>query len=384
MINEESKYRKYFNIEENIAYLNSGYMGLLPIKSVSEGSEGFNMKSRSWEIQMDDFYDKPEKTRNLFSKLINADSDSIFFIPSASYAFAVFANNFKLNEKKTILLLEEEFPSNVWVWKELAKKQNGLVKFVSRPLDDDWTSAILDHIDTDTALVSVPNCHWVDGGLIDLEILSCELKKEDIALSIDGTQSVGVMPIDIAKIKPDFMAVSGYKWCLGPYSLGLAYIDKKYHNGEPIEYNWLSKFPIPSDNNFPDMTIYENFKFDSARKFDFGQRGNFHLMPALASSLELLSDIGPETMYDYVDNLNQEIIKITSEIGFSNIEEKYRAKHYLGLRFENDIPNDFIQNLANEKVFISARGKKTIRVTPHIWNNLNDVDKFINVLKKVL
>ena len=81
---------------------------------------------------------------------------------------------------------------------------------------------------------------------------------------------------------------------------------------------------------------------------------------------------------------NQEIIKITSEIGFSNIEEKYRAKHYLGLRFENDIPNDFIQNLANEKVFISARGKKTIRVTPHIWNNLNDVDKFINVLKKVL
>ena len=102
MINEESKYRKYFNIEENIAYLNSGYMGLLPIKSVSEGSDGFNMKSRSWEIQMDDFYDKPEKARNLFSKLINADSNSVFFTPSASYAFAVFANNFKLNKRKTI------------------------------------------------------------------------------------------------------------------------------------------------------------------------------------------------------------------------------------------------------------------------------------------
>ena len=377
-------YREYFNIDPNISYLNSAYMGLLPKKSVQKGSDGFSLKSRAWEIQLSDFYTKPENTRKLFSNLVNANIDSVFFVPSASYGFSVFANNFKLDTRKTILILEEEFPSNVWIWKDLVKKQNGNLAFVKRPLDDDWTSAILDSINSDTALVSVPNCHWTDGGYIDLEKLSNELRKENISLAIDGTQSVGVMPLDIEKIKPDFMVVSGYKWCLGPYSLGLAYIDEKYHYGEPIEYNWLSKLPIPNGSDFPIMTEYKDFDFDNARKFDFGQRGNFHLIPALESSLELITNIGPENIYNYVDKLNQEIIKNTLDLGFSNIDRKFRAKHYLGLRFEKEIPNDFVENLAKVNVFISARGKKAIRVTPHIWNNQNDIDILISGLRKVL
>ena len=384
MLEKTPDYREYFNIDDNISYLNSAYMGLLPKSSVQKGNYGFELKSKSWEIQWNDFYDKPENTRQLFSKLINADNDSVFFVPSASYGFSVFANNFKLDHRKTILLLEEEFPSNVWIWKELAKNQNGNVKFVRRPDDDDWTSAILNDLNADTALVSVPNCHWTDGGLINLEILSKELREKNISLAIDGTQSVGVMPIDLQKIKPDFIVVSGYKWCLGPYSLGLAYIDSKYHSGEPIEYNWLSKLPMPADSKFPDMTAYDEFEFENARKFDFGQRGNFHLIPALESSLQLITNIGPENIYKYVDNLNEEIIKSTSEMGFSNIVRNLRARHYLGLRFENEIPNNFVENLAKENVFISARGKKAIRVTPHIWNNLNDIDKFLNALKRVL
>ncbi len=384
MLEKTPDYREYFNIDDNISYLNSAYMGLLPKSSVQKGNYGFELKSKSWEIQWNDFYDKPENTRQLFSKLINADNDSVFFVPSASYGFSVFANNFKLDHRKTILLLEEEFPSNVWIWKELAKNQNGNVKFVRRPDDDDWTSAILNDLNADTALVSVPNCHWTDGGLINLEILSKELREKNISLAIDGTQSVGVMPIDLQKIKPDFIVVSGYKWCLGPYSLGLAYIDSKYHSGEPIEYNWLSKLPIPADSKFPDMTAYDEFEFENARKFDFGQRGNFHLIPALESSLQLITNIGPENIYKYVDNLNEEIIKSTSEMRFSNIVRNLRARHYLGLRFENEIPNNFVENLAKENVFISARGKKAIRVTPHIWNNLNDIDKFLNALKRVL
>ena len=195
MTNILSSYREHFNLDEKTAYLNSAYMGLLPKKSIQKGLEGFELKSKAWEIKWKDFYTKPENIRNIFSNIINSDSDSIFFTPSASYAFAVFAKNFKLTNRKTILLLEEEFPSNVWIWKKLAEEQNGKIKFVPRPSDDDWTSAILENLDDNTALVSVPNCHWTDGGLIKLDLLSKELKKQNISLAIDGTQSVGVMPI---------------------------------------------------------------------------------------------------------------------------------------------------------------------------------------------
>ena len=122
MKNILSSYREHFNLDEKTAYLNSAYMGLLPKKSIQKGFEGFELKSKAWEIKWNDFYTKPENIRNIFSNIINSDSDSIFFTPSASYAFAVFAKNFKLTNRKTILLLEEEFPSNVWIWKKLAEE----------------------------------------------------------------------------------------------------------------------------------------------------------------------------------------------------------------------------------------------------------------------
>jgi len=384
MNDNKTNHKDLFNLDKKIVYLNSAYMGLLPKDSVAKGVEGLEFKSKAWEIEWKDFYAAPENTRKLFSNIINSDTNSIFFIPSASYGFATFAKNFNLTSRKTILLLEEEFPSNVWVWKDLAERNNGNIKFVKRPKNDDWTSAILEDINDQTALISVPNCHWTDGGLIDLLKLSKECKNRDIALTIDGTQSVGAMPIDIKKIMPDLLVVSGYKWCLGPYSLGGAYIDKKYHDGTPIEHNWMAKYPLPEDNYVPNMTKYEDFTIENARRFDFGQRGNFHLMPVFEESLSLINRLSPKYICEYVGKLNEEIIKKTSEIGFTHINDKYRAKHYLGLRFENEIPDKFIDKLMTENIYISSRGKRALRVTPHIWNDHADVDKFVIALSKIL
>lgn len=384
MNDNKTNHKDLFNLDRKIVYLNSAYMGLLPKDSVAKGIEGLEFKSKAWEIEWKDFYAAPENTRKLFANIINSDTNSIFFVPSASYGFATFAKNFNLTSRKTILLLEEEFPSNVWVWKDLAQRDNGNIKFVKRPKNDDWISAILENINDQTALISVPNCHWTDGGLIDLLKLSKECKNKDIALTIDGTQSVGAMPIDIKKIMPDLLVVSGYKWCLGPYSLGAAYIDKKYHDGTPIEHNWMAKYPLPEDNYVPNMTKYEDFTIENARRFDFGQRGNFHLMPVFEESLSLINRLSPEYIYAYVGKLNEEIIKKTSEIGFTHINDEYRAKHYLGLRFENEIPDKFIDKLMTENIYISSRGKRALRVTPHIWNDYADVDKFVTALSKIL
>ena len=172
MNDNKTNHKDLFNLDRKIVYLNSAYMGLLPKDSVAKGIEGLEFKSKAWEIEWKDFYAAPENTRKLFANIINSDTNSIFFVPSASYGFATFAKNFNLTSRKTILLLEEEFPSNVWVWKDLAQRDNGNIKFVKRPENDDWTSAILENINDQTALISVPNCHWTDGGLIDLLKLS--------------------------------------------------------------------------------------------------------------------------------------------------------------------------------------------------------------------
>ena len=78
MTEQISHYRKYFNIDEDVAYLNSAYMGLLPKESVLRGSQGFELKSKSWNIHWEAFYIRPENTRKLFCKENCRHSDNIF------------------------------------------------------------------------------------------------------------------------------------------------------------------------------------------------------------------------------------------------------------------------------------------------------------------
>ena len=121
---------------------------------------------------------------------------------------------------------------------------------------------------------------------------------------IDGTQSVGAMPIDVEKINPDFLVVSGYKWLLGPYNLGLCYINPKYHNGDPLEYWWGHK---DGAENPTSLINYPSDYLPGARRFDYGHKGNFHLLPPLIKSLEQLLDWGVDEIYKYTSEVNNKI-----------------------------------------------------------------------------
>ena len=80
------------------------------------------------------------------------------------------------SSRRIILLLEDEYPSNVYTWKRLAEDQGGVVRFVARPSDGDWTSAILEALDGDVGLASLAHNHWMDGALVDLEQIGNALR----------------------------------------------------------------------------------------------------------------------------------------------------------------------------------------------------------------
>jgi selenocysteine lyase/cysteine desulfurase len=77
--------------------------------------------------------------------------------------------------------------------------------------------------------------------------------------------------------------------------------------------------------------------------------------------------------------LNRQLAERAAELGFSAPPEKLRAPHYLCLRREAGIPREFPEILARERVFVSVRGS-SIRVTPHVYNTADDVERLINVL----
>jgi len=373
--------RHLFDIPDDVAFLNCAYMSPLPRASVMAGERGLRRKLHPWNIAPADFFTASEVVRGLFAQLINADADDIAFAPAVSYGMAQAAANISLARTQTIVTLAEQFPSNVYPWMELAERTGAQFVTVPRPGDDDWTAALLASIDRSTGVVAVPHCHWTDGGLIDLEAVGTACRRVGAVLCVDGTQSVGALPFDVKRIDPDYLAVASYKWLLGPYSFGFLYVAPRRQRGRPIEHNWIAR---KDSEDFVALVNYKREFQAGARRFDVGERSNFALMPVAEASLKLIADwTVPRILTTLRLRTDAIAQRARADFGIDSVPAKCRAGHYLGLRFLGGVPPDLPSRLAAENVHVSVRGR-AMRVTPHVWNTDEDVERLFAVLKMIV
>jgi selenocysteine lyase/cysteine desulfurase len=370
--------RHLFDIPDEVAFLNCAYMSPLPKVAIAAGGQGIGRKARPWTTASADFFSGSETVRARFAALINAQPDDIAFAPAVSYGMAQAAANIPLSKTQTIVTLAEQFPSNVYPWMDLAERTGARFVSVSRPTDDDWTAAVLAAIDSATGVVALPNCHWTDGGLIDLEAVGKACRRVDAVLCVDGTQSVGAFPLDVRRIDPDYLAVASYKWLLGPYSFGFLYVAPRRQDGRPIEHNWIAR---RASEDFAGLVNYQNEFQDGARRFDVGERSNFALMPIADASLKLIAEWTVPAILATLTRRTEEIAaRARAELGIESVPSARRAGHYLGLRFPGGIPADLPGRLAAQNVHVSVRGA-AMRVTPHLWNTDTDVERLFAVLR---
>lgn len=372
--------RDLFEIPEDISYLNCSYMSPL-LRSVREaGQQAVPRKSQPWKIHAEDFFEDAEIVRRLFAELCGADPEGIALVPSASYGIGVAAANLPLRPDQRILVLAEQFPANVYPWRELADRCGATLETVARPEDNDWTRALLARINEQTGIVALPNCHWTDGSLIDLRRVSQRTHEVGAALVLDITQSLGAYPFNVSEIRPDFMVAAAYKWLLGPYSLGFLYVAPEHREGIPLEYTWIGR---EGSEDFSQLVNYRSTYQPGARRFDVGERSNFILLPmAIAALRQLLQWQIPEIDIT-IRALTTTIEREATKLGFQTVPAELRIGHIIGLRHPSGLPENLTAELTKRNVFVSIRGQ-SIRVSPHLYNNAEDVERFFQALSPLV
>ena len=372
--------RELFEIPEGVAYLNCAYMSP-QLRAVREiGERAVAWKSRPWEIEPKHFFEDSETARALFAELIGGEADGVAIIPSVSYGMAVATANVLVDKEQKILILEEQFPSNVYPWRELAKHTGAELVTVPRPVDHDWTSAVLGRLDERCAVVAVPNCHWTDGSLVDLARVGERAREVGAALVVDGIQSLGARPFDVKEVRPDFLVTSSYKWLLGPYGLGFLYVGEVYWEGEPIEHNWLSR---RGSEDFSRLVDYEDAFQAGARRFDVGERSNFVLLPMAIAALRQILDWSVANVAETLSILTAHVEDEARKLGMEAVPAKRRAGHMIGLKLGPEAPENLAVRLGQENVFVSVRGRN-LRVAPHLYNTERDVERLLEVLERAL
>ena len=368
--------RPLFRLDPEVHYLNCAYMAPLLRTVEDAGCDGVRRRRTPSVIGAEDFFTEGEKLRALFAELLRSEPERVAIMPSASYGIASVARNLPLEAGQAIVLLEEQFPSNVYTWARKAQEAEAQLVHVPPPDAESqrgqaWNAAVLSAIGPSTGIVALPHYHWSDGTRFDLESIGARCREVGAHLVIDGTQSVGAAPFDLAAIRPTAVVCAAYKVLFGPYGLALAWMGPELDGGVPLEENWIARH---GSEDFARLVDYEERYRPGAVRYDVGERSNPILLPMAIAALEQVLAWGPQNVQDYDRALTADTLAELGAAGFVIEDPSWRGEHLFGIRPPAGTSiEEIVAALERHRVKVSVRGS-AVRVSPHVYNDASDLE----------
>jgi selenocysteine lyase/cysteine desulfurase len=374
--------RHLFDIPRDVAYLNAAAWSPLPLAVQEAGRAGVARKGRPWELDPGLGAFQHERCRAAAAALIGAQAEDVALVSSVSYGVAVAGKIFAPPAGTRVLVLQDDHSSPVLEWMARAPAQGFTIDTVPRPADGDWTAAVEAAIakpGAPVSLASISNVHWSDGGAIDLLRIAPLLRAQGAALLVDATHGAGVMPIDVTVIDPDFLIFPTYKWVLGPYGRAFLYVAKRRQDGVPLEQTPFGRKSVSSERvpYFADLAYAP-----TARRFDMGERDHFIGLDMAATGMEMMAGWGQGAIAERCAMLTARLEEGLSAFGASLPKRALRAPHILCVGFRGAMPAGLVDAMAALGAYAAPRLGR-LRISPHVYNDEEDVDRFVDVYHRV-
>jgi selenocysteine lyase/cysteine desulfurase len=367
------KYRVDFPVFEHVTYLNSCSQGAIA-KSVRQS---FTTYLNSLELHgstWGDWAGQQEKVRGLLAKLFNVTPGEMAVTTSTSAAVSSLASALDFSTKRNrIVTTDNEFPAIGQIWHAQERRGARVTHVPSRSDNTVDVEAILKEINEETLLVSITLVCFRNGALTDIAPIIEAAKKAGALVLLDSYQGAGAMSLDLSRIGADFVVGGVLKYMLGAPGVGYMYTKSETtKNLIPTSTGWFAAKDIFK------MGIHEYDPASDARRFESGTPPIPSLYPAVAG-LEYLLAVGMDEIVDYVSHLHDALRTGIEEIGGSIATPAHAHAAMLAVRSTDE--NALVAALESEKIITSCRDGN-LRISPHFYNNMEDIDLTIKALSK--
>ena len=375
--------RALFDMPRDVCFFNAASWSPLPRAVQEAGRAAVARKGQPWSLPAEFAASQHERARRAAAVLIGADPSDVALIPSVGYGVATAGKVLPVARGSRVLVLENDHSSPVLEWLTRAEAGGFAVDTVRRPGDGDWTSAVLEAVERrgapPVALASISSVHWSDGGALDVKRVAAALERQGAAFVIDATHDVGVRRIDVKTLDPDFLIFPTYKWVLGPYGRAFMYVARRRQAGQPLEQTAAARKAVSAE----DTVYFRDLRHrDDARRYDMGERDHFISLEMASIGMEMMAGWGNEAVVERLSMLTGKLAESLGNLDVRLPETKLRAPHILSLGFAKGMPTDLPKKLAAENVHAAPRLGR-LRISPHVYNDEEDVERFVDVFRKV-
>ncbi|HEY4559726.1 MAG TPA: aminotransferase class V-fold PLP-dependent enzyme [Lysobacter sp.] len=234
------------------------------LRAWDEGIAPWRLSFADWEAQI-------ERVRGLASRLFQVDgredADAIALVPSVAHAMSTVAAGWPLVAGDVVGIVDGEFPSALLPWQARCAMVGARMQAVPREMGADGFVELIER--APPALVVLSHAHWRDGRLLDLDRVAMAARAADVPVVLDLSQSLGVLPCDVARWRPAFAMSVGYKWLLGHKGLCVMYASpERRERIAPLEQHWQGRAPVQPWRF--DVDAPPPYR-DGARRFDGGE-----------------------------------------------------------------------------------------------------------------
>lgn len=367
-----------FPVLKEWAFFNHAGVSPLPRVSADQIKRYANQSQTGAYLGGGNWYADLEVLRKLCAKLINAVPEEIAFVKNTSEGISIVANGIEWQWGDIIVTTGVEYPTNIYPWMEICRSRGTRLEMVSEETMPDGTRMVPTEKILSAAthpkckLVALSAVEYASGQKHELERIGDFCRQRGILFCVDAIQALGVSPVDVQRMKIDFLSADSHKWMLGPEGAGFFYCRKELiERIRPLMVGWLN---VIDPHNHGDYNY--TLKSDAGR-FECGTY-NVPGLLGMLGSLTLIDHVGVDVIQARVADLIERLEKGVRNKGYEVVTPKNRAGIF-SFKAHGHAHEMIIRKCRESRVEIVKREGR-LRASPHFYNTSEQIDRLIDLL----
>ncbi len=369
--------RGMFNYSKDFINLENGYFSPQPMSTEQfhQTKEHDINRRTSWFMRREQ-RDAIEQTRTNLSQFLACDAEELVLTRNATEGLNTVISGFPWQKGDEVIIGNQDYGSMVAAFKQQEKRAGIVIKVAQIPLhpksDEELINAYISLITPKTKVIHLTHMIHLSGQLLPAKKIIDAAHARGVEVIVDAAHSVAHIDFKPGELGADYLAASLHKWLCCPLGAGFLIMKKKH-----ISKIW----PLMGDDEFGDTNI---------RKFEHQGTKPPQTIMAISEAIKFHNAIGSTLKQDrlrYLKNYWVNKTKDLAKVTFNTPSEDERTGTIANFAIEGFTPAQLSDKLlADYKIFTVAIEHpyiKGVRVTPHLYTSINDLDKLVEAVNSI-